>query len=209
MMTEKSLDNIVANFRKMYAPTFVDQPPRLPLPLISEEDTRCRLLALYQLEVEFRGGVYINDENTHDKINRTSRWLFSSKQRGLLLMGSMGNGKSTMLQIINRMFKGTSTYGDAQDIFEQFKKSQGTMRYWDEPLLLIDDLGVEPARCLVYGEEYYPLSRLLLHRYDKQLTTIIATNLEIDGIRVRYGDRIVDRMNETYNVIPYEHGSYR
>lgn len=206
---EKKFDEIVAGFRHMYEPTFVDLPARLPLPLKSEEDTRCRLLALYQLEVEYRGRVFINDENTHDKINRIARWLFASKQRGLILMGSMGNGKSTMLRIIDRLFKSTSTFGDAQDIFEHFKRSQGSMRYWDEPLLLIDDMGIEPVRCLVYGEEYYPISRLLLHRYDKQLTTIVATNLGIDEIQARYGDRIVDRMKEMFNVIKYENESYR
>ena len=206
---EKSLDDIVAGFRQMYAPTFIDLPARLPLPLKSEEDTRCRLLALYQLEVEYRGQIFLNDENTHEKINRVARWLFSSQERGLIMMGSMGNGKSTMLHVINRLFKSTSTFGDAQDIFEHFKRSQGSMRYWEEPLLLIDDMGIEPVRCLVYGEEYYPISRLLLHRYDKQLTTIIATNLGIEDIERRYGDRVVDRMKETFSVITYEHKSYR
>lgn len=206
---EKDLQEIVDGFRQMYATTFIDGPARLPLPLISEEDTRCRLMALYQLQVEYRGREFINDEDTNDKVNRMARWLFSSKERGLLLMGTMGNGKSTMLHVIQRLFKGTSTFGDAQDIFEHFKKNQGSMRYWNEPLLLIDDLGIEPARCLIYGEEYYPISRLLLHRYDKQLTTIIATNLSIEEIQDRYGDRIVDRMNETFNVITYDHESYR
>ncbi len=208
-MMEKSLDDIVAGFRQMYAPTFVDLPARLPLPLISEEDTRCRLLALYQLEVEYRGRVFHNDENTHEKINRVARWLFASNQRGLILMGSMGNGKSIMLRSINRLFKSRSTFGDAQDIFDHFKRSQGAMKYWEEPLLLIDDMGIEPVRCLIYGEEYYPISRLLLHRYDKQLTTIIATNLGIEEILERYGDRVVDRMHETYSVITYGNESYR
>lgn len=206
---EKSLEDIVAGFRRMYAPTFVDLPARLPLPLISEDDTRCRLLALYQLEVEYHSQVFVNDENTHEKINRVARWLYSSNQRGLILMGSMGNGKSTMLRVIDRLFKSTCTFGDAQDIFEHFKRSQGSMRYWEEPLLLIDDMGIEPVRCLIYGEEYFPISRLLLHRYDKQLTTIIATNLGIEEIEARYGDRVVDRMKETFSVITYEHESYR
>lgn len=205
----KDFEEIVAKFRHMYEPTFVDLPARLPLPLNSEEDTCWRLLALYQLEVEYRGQVFINDENTHEKIHRVARWLFSSKQRGLILMGTMGNGKSTMLRVINRLFKSTCTFGDAQDIFEHFKKTQGSMRYWEEPLLLIDDMGIEPVRCLVYGEEYYPISRLLLHRYDKQLTTIIATNLGIEEIGARYGDRVVDRMKETFSAIIYDHNSYR
>ncbi len=205
----ESIQKIVAGSRQMYASTFSAVPTRLPLPLISEDDTRCRIRALYELEVEHRGNAFINDENTNEKASRVARWLFSSKQRGLILMGSMGNGKSTMLHVIHRLFKGTSTFGDAQDIFEHFKKSQGSMRYWDEPFLLIDDMGIEPVRCLVFGEEYFPISRLLLHRYDRQLTTIIATNLDVEEIQARYGDRVVDRMHETFSVITYEHESYR
>jgi len=206
---EKNLENIVAEFRKMYMPTFAKLPSRLPLPLISEEDTRCRLRALYQLEVEYRGQVFVYDDNTQNKIDRTARWLYSSTRRGLILMGAMGNGKSTMLRVINRLFQGTSTFGDAQDIFEHFKRSQGSMRYWDEPLLLIDDMGIEPVRCLVYGEEYFPITRLLLHRYDKQRTTIIATNLSLEDIGARYGDRVVDRLKETFSEIIYDAESYR
>lgn len=205
----KTTKEIIADFRRMYAQTYVDSAARLPIPLISEDDTRYRLQALYQLEVEHRDRDFIDDENTKDKITRVARWLYCSQQRGLVLMGGMGNGKSTMLRIIDRLFKNTSTLGDAQEVFDYFKNSRGGMRYWDEPLLLIDDLGVEPERCLDYGEVNYPITRLLLHRYNRQLTTIIATNLWFDDIQARYGDRVVDRLNETYSVITYGNESYR
>lgn len=205
----KTAEEIVAGFRRMYAQTYVDSVERLPIPLISEDDTRYRLTALYQLEVEHRDCEFIDDESTCDKIARVARWLYCSQQRGLILMGGLGNGKSTMLRIIDRLFKHTSTLGDAQEVFDYFKNSRGGMRYWDEPLLLVDDLGVEPERCLDYGEVNYPMTRLLLHRYNRQLTTIIATNLWIEDIQARYGDRVVDRMNETYSVISYGNESYR
>lgn len=205
----KSAEEIVAGFRRMYAQTYVTPVARLPIPLNSEEDTRYRLQALYQLEVEHRDCIFIEDDNTKDKIARVARWLYSSQKRGLVLMGGLGNGKSTMLRIINRLFKSNSTFGDAQDVFDYFKNSRGGMRYWDEPFLLIDDIGVEPERCLDYGEVNYPITRLLLHRYNQQLTTVLATNLWIEDIQARYGDRIVDRMNETYSVITYSNESYR
>ena len=206
---EKILKDTILNYKKMYAENYTELPKRLPLTLKSEEDTWCRLLALYQLEVKYRRQSFVYDDNTQDKIRRVARWLFTSQGRGLILMGTMGNGKSTMLRVINRLFQHTSTFGDAQDIFDHFKKNQGAMRFWDETLLLIDDMGVEPVRCLDYGEEHYPISRLLLHRYDKQLTTIIATNLGLEEIVARYGDRVADRMVETFEVIYYNHESYR
>ena len=205
----KSAKEIVADFRRMYSQTYVDTSARLPIPLNSEDDTRYRLMALYQLEVEHRHREFIDDESTRDKITRVARWLYCSQQRGLILMGGLGNGKSTMLRIIDRLFRHTCAFGDAQEVFDYYKKSHGGMRFWDEPLLLIDDLGVEPERCLDYGEVNYPITRLLLHRYNRQLTTIIATNLWIEDIQARYGDRVMDRMNECYSVILYGNESYR
>ena len=38
---------------------------------------------------------------------------------------------------------------------------------------------------------------LLLHRYDRCLTTVIATNLDLTQLEDRYGDRVTDRLFET------------
>ena len=202
------IKNIVEQYRRVYTASFCSgQKPKIPIQLSSEQDTRHRLLAAYSLEVEKRGREFVLDEHADNTIRRTARWLFSSSKRGLLLMGTLGNGKSTMLRAIRDVFHPYSTLGDAQDIFDYYKQGQG-LKYWNEAILLIDDLGVEPVRCLNFGE-YHPMSRLLLHRYDRLLTTIIATNLGVDDIQERYGDRVVDRMFETFEVIKYDRASYR
>lgn len=203
------INNIIEQYKRNYAESFVGcQTPRLPITLSSEQDTRLRLIAIYSLEVEQRGRKFVMDEHTNDTISRAARWLFSSSKRGLLLVGTLGNGKSTMMKAIHRLFLHHSSLGDAQEIYDYFKAGNG-LRYWNEKLLLIDDLGVEPIKCLNYGEEYHPITRLLLHRYNRQLTTIIATNLGLDEIQDRYGDRVVDRMFETYEVLIYDRESYR
>lgn len=206
----KTTEEIIKEYERHYMTTMPPKTKRLPMQLSSEEDTYCRLRAIYKLQVESRGHDMILDNHVEGKLQSVARWLCCSSQPGLLLTGTLGNGKTTMLQTIYRLFNRVGVaIGDAQDIFAHYKNNQGSLRYWNEPLLLIDDLGVEPARCIIYGEESYPMSRLLLHRYDKRLTTIIATNLTFEAILDRYGDRVADRMLETFDAIKYEAESYR
>lgn len=179
---------------------------KLPITLGAENDTYCRLAALFELEVEKRGNIVLDDYL--DKIEKVTRWLTHSPKRGLLLMGSVGNGKSTMLHTIKYLIGYKALLSDAIGIYDYFKQ-HGTMLLWNEQLVIIDDLGAEPVRCTNYGEEHNPLAKLLLHRYDKQLTTIIATNLNLQDIQDRYGDRVVDRMYEMFDVIIYKRESYR
>lgn len=207
---ENTISDILSNYKEQYAKTFPAPGPRLPVALASEQDTMCRLQVLQELYVETRGRRFILDDSTKEYIRKVASWLMNSKKRGLLLMGTLGNGKTTMLNSIYRLFGGyKATIGNAQGIFDHFKTTQGSMKYWDEDLLLIDDLGIEPPRCVTFGEENYPLSKLLLHRYDRSLTTVIATNLDLAQLEDRYGDRITDRLFETFELIVYDNASYR
>lgn len=205
-----TLDEQIQAYERLYATTPLPMVKRLPLKLLSEEDTFCRLAANYKLLVRGRGHEAIMDDHINAKLKSVAKWLYCSQKSGLLLCGTLGNGKTTTLQSIYRLFcRSGAAIGDAQDIFSFYKENQCTLKYWNEPLLLIDDLGVEPARCITYGEESYPMTRLLLHRYDKRLTTVIATNLSFDAIQERYGDRVADRMIETFDAIGYNAESYR
>lgn len=207
---ENTISDILSCYKEQYAKTFPIPRRRLPVALVSEQDTMCRLQALQELYVESRGRQFILDDSTKENIRKVASWLMNSKKRGLLLMGTLGNGKTTMLNSIFRLFGNCkATIGNAQDIFDHFKTTQGSMKYWDEDLLLIDDLGIEPPRCMTFGEENYPLSKLLLHRYDRCLTTVIATNLDLAQLEDRYGDRVTDRLFETFELIVYNNASYR
>lgn len=41
------------------------------------------------------------------------------------------------------------------------------------------------------------------------LPTIVTTSLSKKDIRTRYGDRVADRFNETFETIGYTNASYR
>ena len=76
-------------------------------------------------------------------------------------------------------------------------------------MLGIDDLGKEPAEIVDYGNILSPVVDLIEHRYDRQLFTVITTNLPPEKIREKYGDRIADRFNEMVGRIIFRNTTYR
>lgn len=76
-------------------------------------------------------------------------------------------------------------------------------------ILIIDDLGTEPATAKVYGTEQTPIAEIINHRYEVMLTTIITTNLNDDAIAKRYGERTIDRLREMCERLTFTGASYR
>lgn len=180
---------------------------KLPVNLESEQNAFRLLDNLYKHEVQQRGGCLINDYK--ENLQKVAHWLIKSSKRGLLLTGTMGNGKTTTLTCIKRLFGWKAKIVDSDEIYNLCKANNGILPNFSEPILLIDDLGTEPSRCTIYGDDYYPLAKLISHRYRMMLTTIIATNLRMEEIEERYGPRVVDRMEEEYDAIIYSRVSYR
>lgn len=75
--------------------------------------------------------------------------------------------------------------------------------------LIIDDIGPEPKRVNSYGTEYLPIAELIQKRYERRLPTVITTNLGDTEIENGYGRRIMDRLNEMCEKIPYGARSFR
>ena len=92
-------------------------------------------------------------------------------------------------------------------------RSKGEYNEWRNlmrtPLLIVDDLGVEPREIMDYGNVFTPLVDLITLRYDEQLYTIFTTNLTPSQLEEKYGKRIVDRLNEMVETIVFENGTYR
>ena len=87
------------------------------------------------------------------------------------------------------------------------------------PFLILDDIGTEPPTVKDFGNEYLPVTDLLLKRYERRLPTIITTNLPLTAtpdskgdersIRGIYGVRIMDRLNEICEKVAYGGKSFR
>lgn len=193
-----------------YVERFSERPNRFPLSFTSKENVAARLKTLYNIEVHRTGHNLINGEKVDEKINDVATWIMESNRPGLMLAGTLGNGKTTMLKSIYHLFYIKTYYAKAKSLFENYKE-HGSFSYdvKNAQLLIIDELGEEPAECKIYGESHEPMRDLLLYRYENRLSTIISTNLSFQNIAKRYGTRVEDRFYEMFEEINYLEPSYR
>lgn len=140
-------------------------------------------------------------------LERVEKWMLQD-HTGLLLVGSVGTGKSTLAAAMCRCWSDLTTvakYAQCDLIADRIKQDE-SYKYevaFHKGLLVLDDLGTE---ALVYGQESLPF--ILYRRYERNLPTIITTNLTREGIQARYGERIADRLR-TYDQITLNYASLR
>lgn len=118
----------------------------------------------------------------------------------LLLHGSSGLGKTYLLNCVGNSVRGRGidvVYVTAYDLLMALKTAyfsrtgETAQEYFDAPLLLIDDLGMEPMMESVTVEQIYNLlnARLIRGRY-----TAISTNLNRVELKQKYTERVSSRL---------------
>lgn len=144
--------------------------------------------------------------------------LLADGRRGFALLGTVGNGKTTLLRAVQRAvlaMDGLGMFPEATALRIVAARSvhrDGSPRFESlcrEPWLAIDDLGTEPTETLVYGNPLTPVADTLLRRYERRLFTVISTNLTPRERLDKYGQRITDRLREMCTTITFDHESFR
>ena len=177
------------------------------------------LRGCYMAEVELRGGKYSEDEHLTSVLRNIAEYLTSPAmgKSGMMFCGLVGNGKTTMVRALNEAVKWWSSMKGFDGEYKSFTivtakdvvKGCVSVPQACE-LLAIDDLGEEPVEKVEYGSIHTPLVDLLEQRYNRQLFTIITTNLTSQEIGEKYGLRIRDRLREMMYKIDFKQSkSYR
>ncbi|MBQ3082192.1 MAG: ATP-binding protein [Clostridia bacterium] len=127
----------------------------------------------------------------------------------LLMIGGSGLGKTHIASaighvVINKGFE--VVYESAQRIIDAFEterfgkgSEEGTSRFTDCDLLIMDDLGTEFNTSFTLSA----LFGLLNHRIINGLSTIITTNLSFAEIEEKYKERICSRLRGEYNALVF------
>ncbi|MGJ1367901.1 ATPase [Sphingobacterium spiritivorum] len=153
---------------------------------------------------------FLRDQTTCDQAH-------ISLDKGLLLSGPIGCGKTTLITLMRYITQPVNKYfiKSCRDISFEFiqdgyevihRYSKGKLYEPSTRNYCFDDLGVE-NNLKYYGNECNIMAEIILSRYDlyisRQLQTHITTNLSASEIEAYYGNRVRSRMRELFNLIAF------
>jgi len=148
--------------------------------------------------------------------------------KGIMLMGSVGTGKTTIMRIfkeylmgigskrhyhiasardVERVFAMQGINGIRQFVYNSYKDPRG-MPQEKPAIYCFEDLGLENTSTKNYGNESNPMAEVLLDRYDlfisNALKTHVTTNLSPAELERLYDNRLRSRFREMFTKIIIE-----
>ena len=121
-------------------------------------------------------------------------------KKTLLFYGGSGLGKTYLMRCIHQRARDRdipSLCVTANQLVRTARKalysreSEDADALYETDLLLIDDLGTEPMIENVTREELF---NILNERQNAELCTVISTNLPLNSLQARYGERVISRL---------------
>ena len=172
----------------------------------------------YKNIVESRGKSVLWNEQTLAAIDYATLWFFTPQRDGLLLYGKYGNGKTTLMVCLKDLFSKDRCsdrllFTTPAMIIRDMNKPPSDYSLYslccNVDVLLLDEVGAEDKTAVVWGNRCTPLQDILVYRYDRRRITILSSNCDNGELLERYGERVMDRIRESYTRVLFSHESYR
>jgi len=160
------------------------------------------------------------DDNNREVIKQLFYYLAGSElfegdlEKGILLLGTIGSGKTIIMQTFCSLFNTISPRKrimiiKARTLWETVKETPDQFNFYKKRPLYIDDIGKEPLTVKNFGNEINPMAELLSLRYDEGAFTYATGNYNLNTLTGFYGETITDRMKDMFNFIILPGGSRR
>jgi DNA replication protein DnaC len=177
------------------------------------------------INAEFYKGQqrFVIDDTNRAKIAFCFDWIVGnidiSLNKGLILRGDVGTGKSSILKAI-KMLCQVLYNNEKGNLYPKYITADSIARLYNNDfeeseiklnqlfttrLLFIDDIGYEAIK--VY--DHHPIPEIIRDRYDKKRITCITTNLTMSELAERYGKSFEDKLNEMCFIIKFDGDSKR
>lgn len=150
-----------------------------------------------------------------------------SFDKGLLIIGNFGNGKTSTMKVFEKIFKGVSGVGfkgySANEVVTMFEKCSTDLdreafenQLW-RGIRYFDDLKTERIASN-YGKVNI-FKEIIEERYNRKAKTHVTCNFKkdypddlnaaLDEFEDKYEGRVYDRLFEMYNIIEFKGKSFR
>lgn len=139
--------------------------------------------------------------------DKVAEWLSGNNGRGLLCLGNCGRGKTLICGkiipvLITYYYRRIVNLYDAQQMntmIDEVKKKH---------IVYVDDIGTE-SMSVKYGEKRMTFPELVDEAEKRGKLLMITTNLDIDDLTVKYGERTIDRLRAITTPITFVGESMR
>lgn len=144
----------------------------------------------------------------------TCRKLGIDPDKGILLSGPVGCGKTSLMKLLRHLTPHFKPYQvmPCRNITFAFNHIGYRIieDYGNSQFFCFDDLGVEPAG-RHFGQDCNVMGEILLSRYDLYIKTGVrthaTTNQNAQELEERYGNRVRSRMRKLFNLIAFDKNS--
>jgi DNA replication protein DnaC len=125
-----------------------------------------------------------------------------SHDRGILLAGAIGCGKTVLLKgfcnIIPQVSNKNITCVHSIELAALIRKNGILEEYVRKPMF-IDDIGKEQESVKDFGTDVRPIIDLIPQRYDAGSWTFCTTNYNLNSLKEKYTPHTADRLIEMFN----------
>lgn len=170
---------------------------------------------------------YFSRDKKFFECENLSRLSEPSFEKGLLIVGNFGNGKTSTMKVFEKIFKGIPGIGfkgfSANESVAMFEKcSNDTDRNEFEKMMwrgtrYFDDLKTE--RIASNFGKVNIFKEIIEERYNRTLKTYVTCNFKkdypndlnaaLDEFEEKYDSRVYDRLFEMFNIIEFKGKSFR
>lgn len=170
---------------------------------IPNAEKRLRGGLQYVVSMKSGGDAEWNEHNYRPIVD----WMTDNRGKGLLMFGGCGLGKSVIgMYILPLLIK--DVHHKVVNIFNAQELNQRIDEILKLHIIYIDDIGTED-NLNSYGNKRMPFAELCDAAEKKGKLLILTTNLSIEELTARYGDRVVDRLIATTKAVPFIGDSLR